>query len=420
MRTLLFYEPGHFHAALTLRSHNPRVAADVHVYAHPGPGREGFLGLVDAFNSREANPTHWRVRVHEANDPLTRLIEERCGDIVVLAGRNADKLATIARLHQAGFNVLADKPWLTSHAALASLHQATSGPPLAMDIMTERHEILARLRRRVVASPGVFGKFVRDFEGPAIEIASVHHLYKVVNGQPLQRPWWYYDADIQGDGLVDIQSHLTDQVQWMVLGDEPGDCDRDVDLHAARRWTTPVPLDLFRESTGQAEFPDALSGHVSDGVLALPCNGEIEYSLKGVKIRQRAEWGQREPPGSTDLHPCVIRGTRCDFLVRHGPETEYVAKLYLEPVAGVGIEAALSDSIADWQKDFPGLGLAPTDKGFELVIPDALRSTHESHFAMVLESFLDYLDAGVWPQWLTAGIRMRYELLARSRELALR
>jgi predicted dehydrogenase len=272
----------------------------------------------------------------------------------------------------------------------------------------------------VVASPGVFGKFVRDCEGPAIEIASLHHLYKVVNGQPLQRPWWYYDADIQGDGLVDIQSHLTDQVQWMVLGDEPGDCDRDVDLHAARRWTTPVPLDLFRASTGQVEFPDALSGHVSDGVLALPCNGEIEYSLKGVRIRQRAEWGQREPPGSTDLHPCVIRGTRCDFLVRHGPETEYVAKLYLEPVAGVGIEAALSDSIADWQKDFPGLALAPTDKGFELVIPDALRSTHESHFAMVLESFLDYLDAGVWPQWLTAGIRMRYELLARSRELALR
>ena len=419
MHTLLFYEPGHFHAALTLRSPNPRVAADVHVYAHPGPDREGFLDLVDAFNSRETNPTHWRVRVHGADDPLTRLIEERCGDVVVLAGRNADKLATIARLHEAGFNVLADKPWLTSHTALSSLRRATSGPPLAMDIMTERHEILARLRRRVVTSPRVFGEFVRDCERPAIEIASVHHLYKVVNGLPLQRPWWYYDADIQGDGLVDIQSHLSDQVQWMVLGDEPGDCERDVELHSARRWTTPVPLELYRDSTGQPEFPDALSDNVSDGVLSLPCNGEIEYSLKGVRIRQRTEWGQREPSGSTDLHPCVIRGTRCHVLVRHGPDTEYVAKLYLEPVAGVDIEAALSEAIADWQEDFPGLGLTPADKGFELVIPEALRSTHESHFAMVLESFLDYLDAGRWPQWLTAGIRMRYELLARSRELAL-
>ncbi len=289
-----------------------------------------------------------------------------------------------------------------------------------MDIMTERHEILARLRRRVVASPRVFGEFVRDSERPAIEIASVHHLYKVVNGQPLQRPWWYYDAEIQGDGLVDIQSHLTDQVQWMVLGDEPGDYDRDIELRAARRWTTPVALDLYRESTGQPEFPDALFGYISGGVLALPCNGEIEYSLKGVRVRQRAEWGQREPPGSTDLHPCLVRGTRCDFRVCHGPETGYVAKMYLEPVPGVDIDAALSDAIADWQEDFPGLGSTSTDNGFELVIPEALRSTHESHFAMVLESFLDYLDAGCWPQWLTQGIRMRYELLARSRELALR
>jgi hypothetical protein len=48
VHTLLFYEPGHFHAALTLRSHNPRVAADVHVYAHPGPDREGFLDYLDA------------------------------------------------------------------------------------------------------------------------------------------------------------------------------------------------------------------------------------------------------------------------------------------------------------------------------------------------------------------------------------
>ncbi|MCK5362435.1 MAG: oxidoreductase, partial [Gammaproteobacteria bacterium] len=49
-----------------------------------------------------------------------------------------------------------------------------------------------------------------------------------------------------------------------------------------------------------------------------------------------------------------------------------------------------------------------------------LRSTHESHFAMVLENFLDYLDAGRWPQWLSPGIRLRYEIIARARELALR
>jgi len=419
MHTLSFYEPGHFHAALTLRNQNPRVATDVHLYARPGPDREGFLRLVGTFNSRDTNPTRWRVQVHEADDPLSCLIGERRSDIVVLAGRNAEKLAAIARLHEAGFNVLADKPWLTSSNALPHLRQATDGPPLAMDIMTERHEILARLRRRVVSCPSLFGELVRDSQRPGIEIASLHHLHKVVNGQPLKRPWWYYDVGVQGDGLVDIQSHLTDQAQWMILGDEPGDCEGDIEVHTARRWTTPIPLDLYRESTGQSEFPAALSDYVNDDVLALPCNGEIEYSLEGVRVRQRAEWGQREPPGSGDLHPCMVRGTRCNLLVRHGPETGNVARLHLQPGPGIDMAPALTDAVRDWQEDFPGLGMKPADYGFELVIPDALRSPHESHFAMVLESFLDYLDAGRWPRWLTPGIRMRYELLARSRELAL-
>jgi predicted dehydrogenase len=420
MRTLLFYEPGHFHAALTLRSRNRRVASDVYLYAHPGPDREAFLGLVEAFNRREKNPTQWRLHVHESDDPLSDLIEERRGDVVVLAGRNSHKLATIARLHEAGFNVLADKPWLTSSAALRDLRLATAGPPLAMDIMTERYEILARLRQRVVSRARLFGELIRDAEHPAIEIASLHHLYKRVNGKPLRRPWWYYDAGIQGDGLVDIQSHLTDQVQWMVSGEGSGDSEQAPIVHRARRWTTPVSLDLYRDSTGQPEFPDALRGHIDDHVLALPCNGEIEYSLKGVRIRQRAEWGQREPPGSGDLHPCVIRGTRCHLLVRHGPETGNVAELHLEPRGNFDIEPALSDAISDWQGDFPGLGVEVENKGYKLMIPEALRTTHESHFAMVLESFLDYLDAGQWPRWLIPAIRMRYSLLARAREFALR
>jgi predicted dehydrogenase len=419
VHTLLFYDPGHFHAALTLRSTNPRVATDVHLYARTGPDREAFLGLVDAFNSRDKDPTHWQVRVHEAGDPLERLIEERHGDVVVLAGRNAGKLATIARLHEAGFNVLADKPWLTASTALPDLHRATSGPPLAMDIMTERHEVLARLRRRIVSNPRLFGEFIQDTDLPAIEIASVHHLYKVVNGRPLERPWWYYDADIQGDGMVDIQSHLVDQVQWMISADESNDFDHDVELITARRWTTPVPLQLYRDSTGERKFPDALSGHVRDDVLELPCNGEIEYQLKDIRVRQRAEWGQREPPGTGDRHPCTIRGTRCSVIVRHGPETDFVAELDLEPNAGVDIEQDLRDIVSEWQDDFPGLGVERSRNGLRLTIPAALRSTHESHFAMVLETFLDYVDAGRWPDWLTRGIRLRYELLARSRELAL-
>jgi predicted dehydrogenase len=419
MHTLSFYEPGHFHAALTLRNENPRVADDVHLYARPGSDRESFLALVDAFNTRTEDPTHWRVCLHEAGDPLARLIADRRGDVVVLAGRNASKLATIARLHGEGFHVLADKPWLTSSAALPSLHDATAGAPLAMDIMTERHEVLARLRQRIVTDAELFGDFQRDADKPAIEIATVHHLYKVVNGKPLRRPWWYYDVGIQGDGMVDVQSHLADQVQWLVAGEEPAEWGRDVELHRARRWTTPVPVDLYRESTGQPAFPDALGDYVDGDVLELPCNGEIEFSLHGVRARLRAEWGQREAPGGGDRHPCTVRGTRCDIVVRHGPESGPVAELDVLAKPGNAIDGPLTAAITRWQAAFPGLGFEPAGGGFRLTIPDALRTSHESHFAMVLEDFLDYVDAERWPEWLAPGIRLRYEILAHARELAL-
>jgi hypothetical protein len=101
MHTLLFYEPGHFHAALTLRVSNPRVDDTVHLYAVPGPERDAFLALVDAFNHRSEAPTRWQIELHEGDDPgelLERLITERPGDAVVLAGRNDGKLATIAAL----------------------------------------------------------------------------------------------------------------------------------------------------------------------------------------------------------------------------------------------------------------------------------------------------------------------------------
>lgn len=419
MHTLLFYDPGHFHAALTLKRANPRVADDVHLYALPGPDREQFLALIDAFNSRSESPTRWQVHVHESDEPLERLIADRHGNVVVLAGKNDRKLATIARLHEAEFNVLADKPWAVSSAALPSLYQATSGAPLAMDIMTERHDIIARLRRRIVSSPRLFGEFLDDPDEPAIEIASLHHLYKVVNGRPLRRPWWYYDVGVQGDGLVDIQSHLLDQVQWMVSGDEPGDFVHDVKLLAARRWSTPVSLKLYRESTRETEFPEALRGQVRDNVLDLPCNGEIDYRLNAVRVRQRAEWGKREPPGTGDCHPCTIRGSGCRVVVRHGPETKFVAELDIETHAGSDFEPVLREAVADWQGEFPGVGATRSGDAFRLTIPDALRSTHESHFAGVLETFLDYLDAGRWPAWLGPGIRLRYELLTRARELAL-
>lgn len=157
MHSLIFLEPGHFHAALTLRAANPRVDEEIHLYARPGAERDAFLALVASFNARDEQPTAWRVRVHERDEPLAALVAERRAGLVILAGRNDGKLATIARLHAAGCDVLADKPWLVCGDALPHLEAVTAGPPLAMDIMTNRFDVTARLLRRIRACEALFG-----------------------------------------------------------------------------------------------------------------------------------------------------------------------------------------------------------------------------------------------------------------------
>jgi predicted dehydrogenase len=415
----VFYEPGHFHAALTLRAANPRLARDIHVYATPGPECDAFVRLVESFNTRAEQPTHWRLHLHEGPDLLQRLLQDGHGDLVVLAGRNNSKLETIATLTQAGLHVLADKPWLTDSSQLPYLSQVTTGPRLAMDIMTVRHSMQAQLIAQVVHTPELFGEFVtRDDPEPSIDIGSVHHLVKRVNGQLLQRPVWYYDTAIQGDGLVDIQSHMVEQAQWWVLGAEVGDSERDVVLESARRWTTPVPLDLFQESTGQRTYSEALRSSVHDGVLQYACNGEIRYRLRGVRVRQRAEWRQREPAGTGDLHHLRLRGSQCTLHIRQGEETGYRAEISLEPAAGVKLEPLVGTAVEKWQPSFPGLSYASSSLGWRLRLPPNLDQGHESHFARVLNTFLDYLEHGTWPEALRARIRMRYTLLAQAQELA--
>ncbi|MGI9611579.1 MAG: putative oxidoreductase C-terminal domain-containing protein [Acidimicrobiales bacterium] len=435
MHTLLFHEPGHFHAALLLAAPNPRIDPSVHVYATPSDDLDRFVALVDGFNTRADTPTAWKLQLHTGQEPLRQLLDDRRGEVAVVAGRNEPKLAAIARLHAAGLHVLADKPWLTTSTSLGHLHQATAGPPLVADIMTQRHDPIARLRRLVVGTEAVVGRLGTDATmevdpggepAPAIEFASVHHLCKMVDGRPLVRPAWYYDVRIQGDGLVDIQSHMVDQAQWLIAamhGGEPA-AHKPIPLDRAVRWSTAVPVDAFAESTGSGVFPPALQQHVRDGVLHLGCNGQIDYRLSGVRIRQRAEWRIRPPAGGGDTHRSVVRGTSATVTVAHGPETGNRPQLTISPssnVAAIGTAALasrLASSVEDWRSEFPGLVCEPSSEGWQLDLPPSANVSHEATFAKVLDDFLDRVDEETWSPSMAEVLRDRYRLLARGQAVA--
>ncbi len=419
--TIAFVEPGHFHAALTLKTPNARVSEDVHVYAAPGPERDAFVALIDAFNTRDENPTSWRLHLHDTESPAELLVAHGFASFAVLAGNNAKKLSTIAALHRAGIPVLADKPWLTQPDARTYLHRVTSGLPIAHDIMTERYDVRARLRRAVVATPSVFGELdTSDPNTPAIEIGSKHHLYKMVNGAPLIRPVWYYDVGVQGDGLVDIQSHMTDQMQWLIgetLAQGPHfDFDKDVTALDAKRWGTSVSLELFEKSTGMAEFPEDVMSRVTQGVLDLQCNSEIRYQLRGVPVLQRAEWGQKEPTGSGDIHSVRIRGTKAEIVLEHGEHTGYEMQLHLKACGDSDLPGSVRAALPRWQQHFTGLTVTESDHGVRFLIPDELVTTHEQHFAMCLDAFMNHLESAKAQPRTAARIRMRYEILAAAKE----
>jgi predicted dehydrogenase len=422
MHTLLILNPGHFHAALVLRERHPSLTDDIYVYSEPGPELDGFLAIVESFNNREVNPTCWQINVYRGTDSLAKLIAEKKGDIAVLAGRNNTKMENIDILNRAGIAILADKPWVTTRESLSFL-RSTMAPdrPLAADIMTERYEVATLLQKEFLAEENVFGTVRIEPDGsPAVFMECVHHLYKIVNGKPLVRPVWYFDIDVQGEGIVDTTIHLVDMAHWMLFPEIPIDYEKDIELIEARRWATRVPLDKFAKITGTDQFPRVIGEYVKNDILDYFCNGELIYRIKGVPVHLREVWYLDEPPGGKDTHRSLVKGTRSDLMIRQLPETGFKTELLVIPGEGrEQVEKAVQKCLAKLSDRYPGLAAVPEKNALLIEIPDDLRTTHEQHFYRVRDAFIENLDQDTEPPEHRSCTLAKYTLLAEARTRAL-
>lgn len=422
MHTLLILNPGHFHAALVLRESHPALSGDIYVYSEEGPDLDRFMNMVDAFNTRKTDPTAWRIHVYTGTNYLEKLILEKKGDIVVIAGKNNTKMDHIERLKRAGFSVLADKPWVISETSLPLLRAAMQGErPFADDIMTERFEITTMLQQEFLAQESVFGQVRVDEDGsPTVYKESIHHLYKTVNEQPLVRPAWYFDVDVQGEGIVDVTSHLVDMTHWMLFPGVAIHFEQDIELLNARRWPTLVPLDKFSKITQLNHFPDSIQNGVKDDGLHYFCNGELIYRVKEIPVHIRVIWNLEIQEGGGDRHFSIIKGTRSDLMIRQLPEREFKVELLIVPRKNPSqVETAVQRCLEGWAHQYPGLSLYREDENILIEIPDQLRTTHEEHFCQVRDTYLDYLSKGSYPSENLACIVSKYTLLAEARKRAL-
>ncbi|HEV7991285.1 MAG TPA: putative oxidoreductase C-terminal domain-containing protein [Gemmatimonadaceae bacterium] len=412
---LLTLDPGHFHASLVQKFMYPDVDSTVWVYSAGGDDLAQHLARVATFNARTEKPTHWSEQTYVGKDYLERMITDRKGNVVVIAGNNARKTEYIVRSIDAGLNVLADKPMVRTPEDLVKLRRAFTTAQkkgvLLYDIMTERNEVTTALQRELSMQPELFGTLTKGTTAePAISKVSVHNYSKIVAGAPLKRPEWFFDVRQQGEGIVDVTTHLVDLVQWEAF---PGRTlkQSDVKMLDARRWPTPISPAQFAKVTGADRFPDYLQRDVKDGVLQVYSNGEMNYTLRGIHVRVSDSWQFEGPEGSGDTHFSIMRGTKANLVIKQGAEQKYKPVLYVErnpSVTPAAHEAALTAAVERLQGKWPGVAVHREGDHFAVDVPAKYDVGHESHFAQVTTNFLRYLREGKLPEWEVPNMLVKY------------
>jgi predicted dehydrogenase len=418
---LITLDPGHFHASLVQKARYPQVDPVVHVYAPAGPDLDQHLKRIAGFN------LGWDEKVHTGPDFLAQMIKDRPGNVVVISGNNAKKTRYIMDSVDAGLNVLADKPMAINPADFQLLRKAFTHAErkgvLLYDIMTERHEITTVLQRELSQLPAVFGTLVGGSpEHPAITKESVHHYSKLVAGKPLTRPPWFFDVRQQGEGIVDVTTHLVDLIQWECFPDQALDWQKDIHMIRARRWATKITPAQFKQATQLDQYPGYLKADIgADNTLNVYGNGEFSYLLRGVCAKVSVTWNFEAPAGAGDTHYSMMRGTKANLVIRQGSEQNFKPTLYVENSGGANVEIFeknLKDGISKLNATYPDVTILKTGKSWEIVIPDKYRNGHEAHFAQVTEKYLRYLADGRLPAWEVPNMLAKYYTTTKAYELS--
>jgi len=421
---IMTLDPGHFHAALVQKNMYDQVSPDVFVYAPEGNDLKEHLKRIEGYNTRTESPTAWNEKVYTGSDYLEKMLSEKPGNVVVVSGNNRIKADYIKKSVEAGLNVLADKPMVITANEFPVLEEAFNiardKGVLLYDIMTERFSVTTVLQRELSMLPDVFGKLDSGtVEKPAVEKISVHHFYKSVSGNTLVRPAWFFDVEQQGEGIVDVTTHLVDLVQWGCFPDQIVQ-KLDIQMIAAKRWPTILSKDEFKEVTKMEQFPDYLTKYVKDDKLNVFANGEFVYKIKGAVSKVSVVWNYKAPEGTGDTHYSIMRGSLSSLEIRQGVEEKYDPTLYIIAKEGTDLKA-FAANLDKVVKALPqtGLSIENVDKStWKVVIPAALKVGHESHFAQVTAKYLDYLKDGKLPEWEVPNMITKYYTTTLALKLA--
>jgi len=418
---LMTLDPGHFHAALVQKSMYENVSEKVYVFAPEGSDVMDHLGRIEGFNTREDEPTSWEEVLYTGADFFEKMIEEKPGNVVVLSGNNGKKTEYIYKSIEKGINILADKPMVINADDFILLEKAfklaREKGVLLYDVMTERYEINTMLQKALSQVPELFGELETGSpDNPAVTKESVHHFFKYVSGSALKRPAWFFDTRQQGEGIVDVTTHLVDLIQWECYPGVVLD-KSDIEIISGRRWPTIMDPEMFERVTTFKTFPDYLQNDVIDNKLNVFANGEIIYKLKDTYAKVVVEWKYEAPEGTGDTHYSIMRGTQCDLIIKQGAEEGYKPTLYIQS-HGNDLSDVLPAALANL--DWEGITSEDTGNGlWKLDVPDRYKVGHEAHFSQVTQKYLEYLEDGKLPDWEVPNMIVKYYTTTEALKIAM-
>ncbi len=421
---LITLDPGHFHAALVQKNMYDQINSEVFVYSPGGNDVEEHVKRILGYNSRAENPTVWFEKVYKGKDYLEKMLAEKRGNVVVVSGNNRIKADYIKRSVEAGYNVLSDKPMVITAAQFPLLEEAfqiaQSKGVLLYDIMTERFSVTTMIQRELSMIPEIFGKLEEGTEDkPAIEMVSVHYFYKNVSGNVLVRPAWFFDVNQQGEGIVDVTTHLVDLVQWESFPEQIIH-KNEIQILKAKRWPTLFSQEEFKEVTHLDQFPGYLKDNVKADKLNVYANGEITYKIKGSVAKVTAIWNFKAGEGAGDTHYSIMCGSLATLEIRQGVEEKYDPTLYIQAAKGSDLNR-FADNLERIVKTLPQSGLTIEkvgDSNWKVIIPAVLKVGHEAHFEQVTAKYLEYLKAGKLPDWEVPNMITKYYTTTSALQLA--
>lgn len=368
--------PVHFHGALPLQSRYSDIRGlDLSEEAHVWYSPDNALSAFEGMQKKGIVHGDWKVLLYKRDEPLESMLEDSKGNVLVVACPNVDKMDVIYRAVQSGRYelVLADKPWVIEQDGLKKLREtidaAKENGVLLVDIMTERYELGTIVQRMIMQDADLFGVLeAGSEEKPGIWKSSVHKLNKVHLG--VGRPPAYFDTAWQGEGLLDVTTHLVDMANWFIRPDTAVNPE-DVKLYDAERWPTFVDQPVFAAMTKTEE---RTPGNVY-------CNGQFFYTLDGKNIGIRVEWDIKA--NEDDEHYSRIEGSKIQVEVLKGPEDKHQT-VYITPKEDrPQCEKNLDRFIEKMREQLgePSISYVREGDRYKLQIPDRLYPTHFQHFA---------------------------------------